>query len=200
MDFYDKDYYENGLVTGKSCYQNYKWLPEETISLAMRFIDYLGITQNDLILDFGCAKGFLVKAFRLLHRQSFGYDISSYAISCVPENVKQYCFSTIPDFKFNFCISKDVFEHINEIELYNILLNLKSDILFAIIPLGNNGVYRSKINELDKSHILCYNEDKWIDIFNKSGWHLKQLLYEFFDIKKGHPLKSHGFFILEKKV
>jgi len=194
---YDIDYFENGLETGKSCYQNYRWLPEETLSLAMRFIDHFNLTPEDTILDYGCSKGYLVKAFRLLHRKAFGYDISPYALSCAPPEVKDFCFDYLPRRPFNFCIAKDVFEHISLPDLQRLLTgNLNTNTLFAIIPLGDNKIYRSSINNLDPSHIVCYSEVEWMKFFGKCGWIVKDFTFSFPGLKEHHPERSHGFFTL----
>ena len=37
---YDKDYFKNGIASGKSCYSNYRWLPELTIPMAYNIIKY----------------------------------------------------------------------------------------------------------------------------------------------------------------
>ena len=44
------------------------------------------------VLDIGCAKGFLVLAFRNLSIEAYGVDISEYAISNAPNEVKQYLY------------------------------------------------------------------------------------------------------------
>lgn len=69
---YDREYFEYGVETGKSNYQNYRWIPELTIPMAMTIIDLLGIKPNESVLDYGCAKGYLVKALRMLHRNAWG--------------------------------------------------------------------------------------------------------------------------------
>ena len=88
---YDADYFERGIETGKSRYQSYRWMPEATTAMAMAIIDELGIKPFDRVLDFGCAKGYLVRALRILHRQAWGVDISEYAISKVDKEVNGYC-------------------------------------------------------------------------------------------------------------
>ncbi len=87
---YDADYYERGVESGKSCYSNYRWLPELTIPMAMVLIDTLGIRPDQRVLDFGCAKGFVTKALRMLRRDAWGIDISRYALSQAPEDIKPY--------------------------------------------------------------------------------------------------------------
>ena len=62
MNIYDKNYYECGIESGKSLYTNYRWMPELTIPMCSRMIEHLKISSRDKILDFGCAKGYSVKA------------------------------------------------------------------------------------------------------------------------------------------
>lgn len=171
---YDKEYFECGVETGKSNYQNYRWIPELTIPMAMTIIDLLEIKPNESVLDYGCAKGYLVKALRMLHRNAWGVDISDYALSKAEEDTKPYLFK--PDeilnnkLSFKFCISKDVFEHIQEEKLKDILKTLNVKVLFAIIPLGENGQYVAPANNMDKTHIICQSKNWWINLFNSCGW------------------------------
>ncbi len=50
IEFYDRDYYERGLASGKSNYDNYRWIPELTFPMAMTIIDVLGIRRGDRVL------------------------------------------------------------------------------------------------------------------------------------------------------
>ena len=199
-DIYDEDYFKRGIETGKSCYFDYKWLPEKTMSMAMAIIDYLDIKKQHTILDYGCAMGYLVKAFRLLHRQAWGVDISKYAISNIDPEVSQCCtlFPEILDIKFDFCIAKDIFEHIKGFELSSVLKTIRADILFAIIPLGENGQYRAKANNFDVTHVTCKPEDWWIELFINNGWNLEDFAFQVKGIKDSYykTPKAHGFFTL----
>ena len=200
---YDKDYYERGLETGKSLYQNYRWIPELTLPLASFIIEYLGISRQHTILDFGCAKGYLVEAFRLLKRRAWGVDTSTYALSCVNSDVKDFCSLSFrgngfPEV-FDFCIAKDVFEHIPLINLKDILLSLNSKKLFVVVPLGKEGEYYSNINNLDITHIICEDEIWWKKLFEDHNWKLLNFSFEFTGMKEGHEQKTHGFFVLENK-
>jgi cyclopropane fatty-acyl-phospholipid synthase-like methyltransferase len=191
------------LVTGKSNYANYRWEPELTFPLAMTLIDYLGIKKGQTILEIGCAKGYLVKALRILHREAWGIDISDYALSHVPEDVKAFCHTlgTLDNVFFNFCIAKDVFEHIPIEELSEMLQKLNASILFAIIPLGENGKYNAEVNNMDKSHIICENADWWEHFFFETGWLLINFSYHVEGIKESYSSipRAHGFFTLEKR-
>lgn len=204
-EFYNKDYYERGPETGKSCYRNYHWLPEFTIPMAMTFVDFLHIAPEHTILDFGCAKGYLVKAFRWLNRQAWGMDISPYAIAKVDSEVKGYC-ALVDQFNdkidgFDFIIAKDVFEHIPQIPLRVRLQGMKAGKLFAVIPLGKNGKYYAKANNCDLSHIICETEEWWFKFFYEAGWKVDDFRFYLKGCKDSYyetcP-NAHGFFTLTR--
>jgi SAM-dependent methyltransferase len=201
--FYDQDYYERGLETGKSAYQNYRWIPELTIPLAMTIVDYLGINRGDSVLDFGCGKGYLVKALRLLYRDAWGVDCSSYALSTADANLARHLSPNIDTKRyFDFVIAKDVFEHIETEELSRILLNLRFGKMLVVVPLGDYGKYEALYNNLDPSHVICENKDWWFGFFYTLGFHVLSACYRVDGIKDSYydqyP-KAHGFFVLEEK-
>ena len=77
---FDKDYFTDGLTKGISCYENYRWIPELTYPMAHSFYNFLELRKNSNVLEYGCANGFLVKCLKDFGVNSFGVDISSYAI------------------------------------------------------------------------------------------------------------------------
>lgn len=210
---YDQDYFERGTALGISLYDNYRWIPELTIPLAMSIIDLFGITRDEKILDIGCAKGFLVKAFRTLYRQAWGIDSSVYAINKAHDDVKEFCFvcnhdhtnlpdmSRLPEF-FDFAIAKDVFEHIPVPDLEIILRNLNSERLFAVIPLGDGKVYRVPAYNLDRSHVVCEDEKWWLNFFERNNWHPEVFSYRVQGIKDNWAShrNGNGFFSLKRTL
>jgi hypothetical protein len=211
---YDFDYYERGLASGKSCYENYRWIPELTIPMAMTIVDHLGLGIGHTILDFGCAKGYLVKAFRMLNRQAWGVDISKYAIDNIDMDIKKYCAITKPDFSvafpvngnkmpvmFDYCISKDVFEHIPESTLYTVLFKMPANTMFVIVPLGDGKKYYIPSFHLDKTHIHRQPLAWWQELFESCGWSVVEACYRIKGIKDhwSHVQKGHGFFMLNNK-
>ncbi len=204
--FYDADYYERGIESGKSCYRNYRWQPELTIPMAMTIIDYLGIKRGQTIIDFGCAKGYLVKAFRLLYRYSYGIETSEYALKKVDPEVVDFCkphfgYSIFPP-KFDFCIAKDVFEHIAEPELSKVITKLAIEVsgkMFVIVPLGNKDGFFAPANNMDVTHVTCKPFEWWVQIFIKNGWEPEFVSNRVAGIKDSyHPAypDAHGFFVL----
>jgi len=201
---FDKEYFEDGIVTGKSCYQNYQWLPELTIKMAYNIIKILDI-EDDTILDYGCAKGYLVKALRILDVKAYGCDISKYAISMIDPDVKKYCKlinKTIP-YKTDWVITKDVLEHMREkdIDYFIKESGKKADKCFHVIPLAKDDKYICREYEKDITHITRKPKEWWINKFEKQGWKLKLFDYYARGIKENWTSKYHkgnGFFIFER--
>ena len=209
QNIYDKDYYENGIATGKSCYQNYQWLPELTIRMAYNLMKYLGLDEQDLVLDYGCGKGYLVKAFRLLDIQAFGCDISEYAFEKTDPDVKEYCKLIPPDLKipfeekFDWMITKDVLEHIDEPVLDIVLEQAKNHTqnMFHVIPLGDDSKFRIEAYHNDPSHVQMQDEGWWRKKFEQHGWNVQRFDYQVRGIKENWTRKfskGNGFFVLER--
>ena len=210
QSLYDKEYFEDGIVTGKSCYQNYQWLPELTIKMAHNLIKYLSVKDGEKILDYGCAKGYLVKALRVLDVEAYGCDISEYAMHTIDTDVRDYCrllpaSGELPfDMTFDWIVSKDVMEHMSEEQIDSFLTQAAgaSRKMFHIIPLGDNGVFRVSSYHEDPSHIQIQDEDWWMKRFEACGWKVTSFEFIVKGIKEKwtqrYP-KGNGFFVLEKK-
>jgi SAM-dependent methyltransferase len=175
-EFFDKSYYENGPQSGKSLYQNYRWVPELTIPLAHHIVQSVGIFKDETVMDFGCAKGYLVHALRLLGHEAYGVDISEYAINEAPKEVSPYVKHIEPySDTFQYCdymLCKDILEHIpyEYIDDQLEIIRGKCESIFAIIPLGYNGKYLIPAYELDKSHHIRETKEWWHERFQKAGF------------------------------
>ena len=202
-NLYDRDYFECGIESGKSCYSNYRWIPELTIPMAFRLIEYLNILPSDKILDFGCAKGYLVKAFRLLYREAFGYDISDYARATAPADIKNYILDDYHTENYDWVISKDVFEHIPYEEIDDTIksLSIVAKKIFCVVPLGENNRYVIPAYELDATHIIRENLHWWENRFMENGLKVQVACYKVKHIKENWESyeKGNGFFILSSK-
>jgi len=210
QSLYDEDYFENGLISGRSGYLNYRWLPELTIKMAYNVVKSLPIQNTEKVLDFGCAKGFLVKALRILGFDAYGCDISDYAIKNLDSDVRDFCRkcssgNLIPfdEESFDWLIGSGVLEHLMEEELDNFLQISKkfTKKMFFDIPLGCNGKYIAPQQDNDITHVLRKDEGWWTDKMTNAGWKLKNFSFHFPVLRENwtskHP-KSFGFFILEK--
>ena len=83
---FDEKYFEDGVRHRVSAYENYRWQPERTIREAASLINNI---EFDNVLDYGCAKGFMVYAMRLLGKEAYGVDVSQYAVDNGHEKIKQ---------------------------------------------------------------------------------------------------------------
>ena len=203
-NLYNEDYYERGVESGISGYSNFRWMPELTIPMCARLVVILNIKDNETILDFGCAKGYIVKAFRLLYKQAWGVDISKYAISNAASNISQYLY--LNNFKlqnnklYDWIIAKDVFEHIPYDRIDTILTKLnKSCIkLYCMIPLGEHGKYIVPCYEQDETHIIRESLDWWENKFHSNNFEIIDSSYSCSYLKSNYKdwKKGNGFLTL----
>ena len=205
-DRFNEDYYERGIETGVSCYSNFRWIPELTIPLCAAMIESLGIGKFETILDFGSAKGYVVKAMRLLHREAYGAEISDYAIQATPESIREFIFHCDKDkekllgMKFDWILAKDVLEHVDYNDIDSVLdfLNKIGKRVFAAVPLGEDGKYIIPAYELDVTHIIRESLEWWISKFKKHNFKVIEATYHMPYIKSNWEKwgQGNGFFVL----
>jgi len=203
-NLYNEDYFKRGIETGKSLYTNYRWLPELTIPMIARLIMDVGIKQSDKILDYGCAFGYSVKAFRLLGFDAWGCDTSQYAIDNCDPDVKDYVFKIndnehLPQ-HYDWIIAKDVLEHISYGIINETLRFLRANTykMFCAIPLGKNGKYNCPAYELDTTHVIKEPLAWWILKFKRALFAVPKSYYELDYMKQNWSKwpKGNGFFVL----
>lgn len=112
---YNRDYFDGGKGYSQYSYsgQFEKWAAQ----LIERF-------TPASVLDVGCAKGFLVQAFRDRGVEAWGVDASEYAVSQAPEGIAEYLYhldiTSQRQIKLppaDLVCSFDTFEHIPEDKL-----------------------------------------------------------------------------------
>ena len=197
---YSYSYYERGIQTGLSLYTDYRWIPDLTIPMAMAIIDYLGIKRGQKVLDHGCAKGYMVKAFRWLGREAYGCDISEYALDKADPDILGFLSKDLPKQHFHFTISKDTFEHMKLKDIKRLLTNLDSKVLFVIVPLGDGKRYFIPAYELDKTHIHRQSLSWWTALIKSTGWNIKSAVPTVPGIKDNWNYQSEGnaFIVAER--
>ena len=153
---YDKYYYDH--CCGATYVRNDHW---------MSFFGSIAksIKQEinpSTVLDAGCAKGFLVEALRSLDIQTWGIDISEFAIDNVHESIQPYCFvqslttDLEQDYSLITCI--EVLEHMPEQDAKVAIQNMCShsqDILFSSSP----NDYK------EATHINVHPPEYWVEQF-----------------------------------
>jgi hypothetical protein len=179
--------------------------------MAHHLITNLNINNNSKVLDYGCAKGFLVKAFRLLDIEAYGVDVSDYAINKLDSDVISYCKliksskdNLIFERQYDWLISKDVFEHMNHKELKDLLSLSKKYVknIFAAIPLGLEDSSGFIIQEYDKdiTHVTSEPLAWWLNLFEENHWKVSSYSYKFRGVKDAWTEsvpEGNAFFLLQ---
>ena len=204
MSQFNKDYYENGQEKGISCYTNYRWLPDLTLPLARAIVDRLDIQPDQRVLDFGCAKGYLVKALRLMGYRAYGVDISEYAISVADELVRPNLFLIAPGSPTPECdwaIAKDVLEHTSEDDLPQVLSSIRTTRLFVVVPLGDGKRYVIPEMEEDVTHKIREPLEWWVSTLRGAGYRWISNSYSMHGVKEKWTNKypqGHGFLVASR--
>jgi 2-polyprenyl-3-methyl-5-hydroxy-6-metoxy-1,4-benzoquinol methylase len=178
-------------------------MPERSIREASSLINNIVFTT---VLDYGCAKGFLVYALRLLGKEAFGVDVSDYAVKNCHPKVKDYLtvVETPEDIKagWDLIIAKDVLEHIPKEFIRGVLaaLRRRCETIFIAVPLGDGTRYRIREYEMDITHVIKEPEEWWLTILVEAGFRIKVFDYKFGYLKENwttpHP-HGNAFIVAE---
>ena len=199
---FDLEYFEQGPMTGKSLYTNYRWLPELTLPMCHHLITYFGITADARILDFGCAKGYVVQGLRMFGYEAYGVDVSEYAISQAPKEVNGFVKKIEPfeslNAQFDWIICKDILEHLpydkieEQLQIFAEALQGIGG-LIIMVPLGDGKKYYIDAYEQDATHIIRENLHWWTDILNKNGFNVEIASNDMGPFKKNWQITALGY-------
>lgn len=204
-DKYDADYFLRGKESGKSLYTDYRWMPELTVPMVGAIISHIGIKCEDRILDFGCARGYTVRAFRERGYDAYGLDTSKWATDNCDPSVKDRitCGYAIPtDQMYNWIIAKDVLEHIPHVRLtIKRLIDAALTGIMAVVPLSpvDNSGYTVPEYEADVTHCQRLTLATWVGLFVRPGWEVTAS-YRVKGVKdnySGYP-KGNGFLVIRR--
>lgn len=120
------------------------------------------------VLDAGCAMGFLVEGLRNRGVETWGVDVSEYAISQAHESVRPFCrvgSITHPfERKYDLVTCIEVFEHMPSVEAEKAAENLcrhTDDILFSSTPFDYKEV----------THVNVRPPEYWAAMFARHGFY-----------------------------
>ena len=176
IEVYDEDYFLRGKETGKSLYENYRFLPELTRPMVASMVSHLGIKHGQSILDFGCARGYTVRAFREMEYEAYGCDVSEWATANADDNVRNHVGSpewALDNSNYDWIIAKDVLEHVKMIcHAIEILMDRAKVGIFVVVPLSlcDNQHYVCDDYEKDMTHVHRMTLPSWINLFLRPGW------------------------------
>ena len=118
-------------------------------------------------LDAGCAMGFLVEGLRKYGVESYGIDISEYAIEKVHPSIKDFCWrgsitDPLPQ-RYDLIICIEVLEHLKPSQTetaIEILCHHADDLLFSSTPFDYKEV----------THFNVRPPEYWAELFAKQGY------------------------------
>lgn len=175
------DYLERGDRYKKTAYE----LAELLRSLNL-------IRPNSLIVDYGCAVGFLLEGFKELgYTNLLGLEISEWARTEAQKRGNVVWDSSNPDWlswvrqEIELLISLDVFEHMTDQEICNLLFLSKPKAILVRIPTSTDGgkTFHLEVSRADPTHINCKTKEQWIELFKSFGYQtfLRLNLYTVYD-------------------
>lgn len=161
-----KDYSENYFDSGEAKLGQYATYESQRFYPA--FISMTkgikALVQAGKVLDIGCAKGYLVDTLRNEGYESFGTDISYYAINNSPKHIRKYLsvcdlnkdYLPYPDSSFDLVICMGTLEYVEN----------QSNAVNEISRILNNGgvLLMTSLNyvaEGDLLRIFARTEDEW---------------------------------------
>ncbi|MDD5155279.1 MAG: class I SAM-dependent methyltransferase [Candidatus Omnitrophica bacterium] len=171
-NLFGRDYFES--AEGLRNKRIYNW------DNAKLYFKVLSSSINNVIkpgkaLDIGCAKGYLAYLFKELGIDVYGVDVSSYAISCAPAEIKDRLFVVnieqdnlpFPAGIFDLITITEVLEHLDSFDILmqgvrNVLKNGGYVFITTPTPFG-------RYARTDKTHINIHFRGYWIRLFRKYG-------------------------------
>ena len=195
---YDADYFLRGKQTGKSLYEDYRWIPELTEPMCLAIAKHCDFKPRAKVLDFGCARGYIVKALRGLGYNAYGYDVSKWALDNSDPEVYHYL-TTIKEralgqfSTYDWVIAKDVLEHVENIEqtIWEIMSCASSGV-FVVVPIGH-GQDGYVVPDYDKdiTHVHRLSLATWASHFMRPGWSV-EARYRLRGVKDNYAKWAEG--------
>jgi len=176
MEKFSKNYYKGYK---ESNYLDYSKINvKEQFKTITSFIDKNKLSGN--FLDIGCAFGFLVKEAEKNFKNTYGCDISKYALNQAKKNSSKSNFKIVdldkslpyPDNYFDLITALDVLEHTKNFSknLEKISKKLKKN-GYLIVSFPINSLLRRLFGfiDKDKTHISVPTEKEALKAIKKSG-------------------------------
>ena len=139
-------------------YGGYKYIPGRWNDVIKKLVKHYKLKKNTKILDIGCGKGFFLSDFKNMYPEieTFGLDISRYAIKKAPKNVKKNLKigSAIklpwPDKYFDIAFSFNTLHNLYNYELFDALREMDRVSKKKLLTVES---YR---NEKEKANLLYW--------------------------------------------
>ncbi len=164
------------------CYNGYTY-DGRWKQVVKKFIDFYKLKKNDKILDLGCAKGYLLYDFfyEMPSLNLYGIDISRYALSCCPPEIKKSVkygnaknLSMFPDNYFDLVISINTihsFKTIKETEkAVSEIQRVSKGRSYIVADSYKNSYEKKRMEEWQVAGHIVISENQWFEIFKKTNF------------------------------
>ncbi len=173
---YGKEYFDGETGYGGYYYDG-RWKP-----VAEEMVKHYGLEKDAKILEVGCAKGFLLYEFyKLGFKNVYGSDISEYAISETPEEIRNNCKALsadsldYPDNMFDLVLTIDCIHNLDSEGVKNSIKEMmrvsknKKNIFIRV------GSYRDKeeynnIKTWAVTSPTIDSPEQWLERFERLGY------------------------------
>ena len=156
--------YDRHCVGGDAYTRDRSWLAFNA-GIAARIVSDIAPRR---VLDAGCGFGFLVEALRERGVESFGLDVSPFAIGEVHHSVRPYCrAASIADGlegTYDLIVTIEVFEHIPAADAERAIAHVcahASDVLFSSTPFDRK----------ELTHVNVQPAEYWAEQFARHGFY-----------------------------
>jgi 2-polyprenyl-3-methyl-5-hydroxy-6-metoxy-1,4-benzoquinol methylase len=164
--YYNTNNYETYIKRGRET-DHYNVMAQETLDLLHRLN-----RKTDVILDFGCALGFMLEQFEKRSIDAVGVDVSEFARKTCVE--KGFVVTEEPLFESHYDVmyALDVLEHLDEDDLTNLFEQIKCDTVVYKLPVAEvtDGKYVLDCAEDDKTHKIRWTHEDWRGFFSHYGY------------------------------
>lgn len=176
-DPYTAEYYRS------SNYADYLERADRYKKTATEIVDLLRklslIEPDRLVIDYGCAVGFLLEGIQQAgHQNCVGVDISDWAISMarsrgsrVGKSLEELDLGDIKT-KPPVMVALDVFEHMTDGDIIQVVSEAQPEAMVLRIPSSVDGgkTFALEVSRADQTHINCKTKDQWEAFFNTLGY------------------------------
>lgn len=174
---YGYDYYDNpDYGVGYGGY-HYDGRYGESVA---EMISHYGLAPNSVVLELGCAKGFVLTEFKKRGMEVRGIDVSAYATDNAVPDVKPYithgsCDSLDFDSdSFDLVYAKEVLPHVTEERISLVIAEAarvcRTSNIFFDVQVANDERARDLMKAWDETHQCLKSAAWWRDLFRDLGF------------------------------
>lgn len=174
---FGKDFFDGPRIRG---YGGYKY-DGRWVKVAEKFAKHYGLTSDSVILDIGCAKGFLMHDFQLVLPgvTVIGIDVSQYALDKAMPDVKKWCLHgnardlPFPGDFFDFVVSLATVHNLPREECKQALSEIQRvsrGKAFITVDAYRNDVEKDRLKKWVLTAETYMHVDEWKEFFAEAGY------------------------------